>query len=148
MVIHFPIPPEDAVLLDMTCHNAVYCIDDWTRMRKIPLETAHNYLFDEEYIRVIGENTNMQDQNRILDRMLVYDQDDYLHAYSDLAQANASIWQYINLMNQNEIAGHYFPHYHSIQRSCLSIFQMSWQVSFHYLHRMVVTRTIGMRQSL
>lgn len=109
VVIHFPIPPEDAMLLDMTCHNAVYCIDDWTRMRKIPLETALNYLFDEEYIRVIGENTNMQDQNRILDRMLVYDQDDYLHAYSDLAQANASIWQYINLMNQNEIAGHYFP---------------------------------------
>ncbi|MEK4292466.1 MULTISPECIES: helix-turn-helix transcriptional regulator [Paenibacillus] len=109
VVIHFPIPPEDAVLLDIICHNAVYCIDDWTRMRKIPLETALNYLFDEDYIRVIGENTNIQDQNRILDRMLIYDQDDYLHAYSDLAQANASIWQYINLMNQNEIAGHYFP---------------------------------------
>ncbi|WP_313637876.1 AraC family transcriptional regulator [Paenibacillus sp.] len=109
VVIHFPMPPEDAVTLDMACHNAVYCIDDWTRMRKIPLEAALNHLFDEAYIRVIGENTNMKDQNRILDRMLVYEHDDYLHAYSDLAQANANIWQYMNLMNQNEIAGHYFP---------------------------------------
>jgi len=107
VVIHFPMPPEDALSLDMACDNAVYCIDDWTRMRKIPLEAALDHLFDEAYIRVIGENTNMKGQNRILDQMLVYEHDDYLHAYSDLAQANASIWQYINLMNQNEIAGHY-----------------------------------------
>lgn len=109
VVIHFPMPPEEAVSLDMACHNAVYCIDDWTRMRKIPLEAALNHLFDEAYIQVIGENTNIKNQNRILDRMLVYEHDDYLHAYSDLSQANANIWQYINLMNQNEIAGHYFP---------------------------------------
>ncbi|OAB30002.1 hypothetical protein PMSD_19505 [Paenibacillus macquariensis subsp. defensor] len=107
IVIHFPMPPEDAVSLDMACDNAVYCIDDRTRMRKIPLEAALDHLFDEANIRVIGENTNMKGQNRILDQMLVYEHDDYLHAYSDLAQANASIWQYINLMNQNEIAGHY-----------------------------------------
>lgn len=109
VVIHFPMPPEDAVSLEMACHNAVYCIDDWTRMRKISLDTALDHLFDEAYIRVIAENTNMKAQNRILDRMQVYEHDDYLHAYSDLAQANANIWQYISLMNQNEIAGHYFP---------------------------------------
>ncbi|MGO4347624.1 helix-turn-helix transcriptional regulator [Paenibacillus sp. MCAF9] len=108
VVIHFPMPPEDAVSLDMDCRNAVYCIDDWTHMRKIPLEAALNYLFDEAFIRVIGSSTNMKAQDRILDRMQIYEQDDDLHAYSELAQASANIWQYISLRNQNEIAGHYF----------------------------------------
>lgn len=108
VVIHFPMPPQTAVSLDKPCHHAVYCIDDWTRMRKIPLEAALEHLFDEAYIRVIAKNTNMKDQNRILDRMLVYEHDDYLQTYSELAQANANIWQHISLMNQNEVAGHYF----------------------------------------
>lgn len=109
VVIHFPMAPEDAVPLDMACHNAVFCIDDWTRMRKIPLEAAIDHLFDEAYIRVIGENTNMKAQDRILNHMLVFEHDDYLQAYSDLAQANANIWQFISLVNHNENADHYFP---------------------------------------
>ncbi|WP_313891860.1 AraC family transcriptional regulator [Psychrobacillus sp.] len=109
VIVHFPMLPEDAVSLDKDCNNVIYCIDDRTRMRKISLEAALNHLFDEAYIRVISKNANMKAQNLILDRMLVYEHDDYLHAYSDLAQANASIWQYISLMNQHEIAGHFFP---------------------------------------
>ncbi|MDQ6423456.1 AraC family transcriptional regulator [Paenibacillus sp. LHD-117] len=109
VVIHFPMPPEDAVPLDKACDHAVYCIDDRTRMRKIPLTAALAHLYDEAYIRFIGSNTNRRAQNRILDWMLVYEHDDDLRAYSDLAQANANIWQYISMMNQHEIAGHYFP---------------------------------------
>jgi AraC-like DNA-binding protein len=109
MVIHFPIPPDDAVSLDSDCLQAVYCMDDWTRMRKISLKTALDYLSDEAFIREISSSTNMNIQNRILDLMRVYENDDDLRAYSDLAHANANIWQYINLMNQNEIAAHYFP---------------------------------------
>jgi AraC-like DNA-binding protein len=108
VVIHFPMPPQDAVSLDMDCHNTVYCIDDWTRIRKIPLEAALDHLFDEAFIRVIGASTNMKAQDRILDRMQVYEQDDDIHPYSELAQASTNIWQYISLMNQNEMAGHYF----------------------------------------
>ncbi|MBH5319437.1 helix-turn-helix transcriptional regulator [Paenibacillus sp. GSMTC-2017] len=110
IVIHFPVQPVDEVLLnDSNSHNTVYWIDDWTRMRKIQLDAALNHLFDEVHIQVIGKNTNIKAQNRILDRMMVYEQDDYMHAYSDLAQANASIWNYIKQMNQFEIASHYFP---------------------------------------
>lgn len=108
VVIHFPVPPEGAVPLDSDCQNVVYCIDDWTRVRKISLEAALNALFDKTYIQIISKNTNMKGQNRILDWMLVYEHDDYLHAYSDLVQANASIWHYISFMNQNEAADHYF----------------------------------------
>ncbi|NOU67125.1 helix-turn-helix domain-containing protein [Paenibacillus sp. LMG 31461] len=108
MVIHFPVPPEDARSLDNESYNMVYCIDDWTRMRKIPLEAALHHLYDEAYIQVINNSTNMKMQNRILDWMLVHEHDEYLRAYSDLAQANASIWQYTSLLNHNESADHYY----------------------------------------
>ncbi|MFD0589264.1 helix-turn-helix transcriptional regulator [Paenibacillus sp. GCM10027627] len=110
VVIHFPMPPEGAVSIDDDCENAVYCIDDWTRMHKIPLATALDALFDPAYIRIIGENANIEYQHRILDHMRGYEHDDYLQAYSDLAQANASVWQYIGAINQSENAGqYYFP---------------------------------------
>lgn len=109
VVIHFPIPPEAAVSLEMDSRNTVYCIDDLTYMRKISLQAALDHLFDKAYIQIISENTNMKMLNGVLHQMQVFEMDEHLQTYSDLAQANASIWQYINLMNQNEAAEHYFP---------------------------------------
>ncbi|TVX89767.1 helix-turn-helix transcriptional regulator [Paenibacillus agilis] len=108
LVIHFPVPPDGAVSLNEDYQNAVYCIDDWTYVRKISLEAALDALFDERYIQIISENANMKAQDRILDRMLGYEHDDYLHVYSDLVQANSSVWQSFNLLNQNEDASHFF----------------------------------------
>lgn len=109
LVIHFPMAPADAVALDQHCADGIYCIDDLTCMRKIPFDAAMEHLLDTAYPRMIGEQANRKMQHQILDQLLVYEQDDDLSAYSDLIQANASIWHYINFMNFGLAAGHYYP---------------------------------------
>ncbi|MCR8644276.1 AraC family transcriptional regulator [Paenibacillus sp. N1-5-1-14] len=108
IVIHFPVLPEGAVTLDSDCLNAIYCIDDMTYMRKISLEDARSHLFDQAYIQIISENKNMKVLSHALTRMLAFEKDDYLQTYSDLAQANASIWQYMSLTNQFESMNHFY----------------------------------------
>ncbi|MHA6481999.1 helix-turn-helix transcriptional regulator [Paenibacillus sp. strain BS8-2] len=108
LVIHFPIAPADAITLDQDSEKTVYCIDDLTCMRRIPLVSAMNHLLDQAYPHYINQEDNRTMQQLILDQLQKYEQDDDLSPYSDLVQANSSIWHGINFAQANIAANHYY----------------------------------------
>lgn len=108
ILIHFPTTPEDTVPMDVNIQNSVYCIDDLTYIRKIPLDSALDQLFDEKHIQLISKNKNFKGQDSILNKVLAFEKDDYLHKYLDLAQANAFVWQYMSFMKQSGDMSSYF----------------------------------------